>query len=47
MEAYERGTEWEDFKFRPIREWLPEELKGRVNLYGTISQLLNQRKNRS
>jgi hypothetical protein len=35
-ESYENGMEWEDFKFRAVKEWLPSELRSKVVTYESI-----------
>lgn len=40
---YLKGTGWEQYRFRPIQDWLPEELKPKVHTFSTLKQLVKER----
>ncbi len=42
-DVYNDGTEWEDFEFRAIKEWLPIELKAKVETFDDLDDLLKKR----
>jgi hypothetical protein len=42
-ESYEFGVEWEEFDYRPIKEWLPRELKNKVEIFKSHEKLMQSR----
>ena len=43
--SYLTGQGWEDFRFRALKDWLPEEIKSKVTTFTSIKQLLKDRRN--
>jgi len=41
--VYEEGNEWEEIEYRAIKEWLPEELKSKVETFENHASLILRR----
>ena len=44
--SYMTGQGWEDFRFRALKDWLPEEIKSKVVTFTSMKQLLKDRKDK-
>lgn len=42
-ESYEFGLEWEDYEYRPLQDWLPKEIKDRVEVFKDHEKLIQSR----